>query len=520
MTFSRPAVAVARGASYLILLSIVNLVVGLAAFAVIARAITRADMGSLAVLTLVASGAQVIAGLGVGSTTIRFVASLQGQGDHENMSRAGYSCLIINASMTAVIVSVVFFSSTPIALLLLGTSSRGNLFRLLSWEIAALGVNYSLGSLLVGLKRFREYSLASIAAFAVRQSAVVSLLILGIGLPGILIGWGVGDSLNSLLLAALARKALGPFKLGFGFTKLMRFSAPLFLEEAATYVWTSFDRILLLPLVSLAQLGAYNVAVTAYGVLSAVPSSISSSLFPFYSYLYADGTKASGTSDLGDAVRTASRYVSFLTIPLAIGLAVTSFPTVTLLAGTNYVDAAYPLAALSLFLAMACLLRALSGTFVVMGKTVTSGLVTVASILLPILMGLLIIPHLGIIGASIVRGVSLLIAFALSIGILRRKLKLRFDTVAYGFAWLASIVMAVVVLTFEVAIYSKYLLPFYAAVGAAVWVLVLRLSKAVNDEDLELLSEFLGPRLTFVSKWLSVLLGVKPSSSTFHEHNR
>ena len=129
-----------------------------AAFAVIARALTREDMGILAVLTLVASGAQVLSGLGLGSTATQFVASLQGQGDPDNTSRAGYSCLIINASMTAIVATVTFFSAGPLAVYLLGTASRAIFFKLLTWEVAALGVNYSLGSLLLGLKRFRNYS--------------------------------------------------------------------------------------------------------------------------------------------------------------------------------------------------------------------------------------------------------------------------------------------------------------------------------------------------------------------------
>ena len=465
-------------------------------------------MGILAVLTLVASGAQVLSGLGVGSTATQFVATLQGQGDPDNTSRAGYSCLIINASMAAVVASVTFVSAGSLALYLLGTASRAIFFRLLTWEVAALGVNYSLGSLLLGLKGFRNYSLASVIAFAVRQSAVVALLILGMGLPGVLVGWGIGDSLLSLLLVAYVRKALGPFRLGFGFGKLLRFSSPLFFGEVATFAYSYFDRVLLIPLVSLAQLGAYNVAVTAYGILNGVPSSISSALFPFYSHFYAGGTKASSARDLENAVKTASRYVSFLTVPLAVGLAVTSFPAATLLAGRNYGDAAYPLAVLSVFLATACLARALGQIFVVLERTVTSAAVTIASILLPVLAGVLLIPHLGIIGASIARGLSLITALGFSIIILKKFLKLSFDTRAYGYVWLASIVMAAVTIAFEKVIYSEYLLPAYVLTGVAAFLFSLRFLRAVDTHDMELLSNFLPQRLRFLARWFAKVLGV------------
>jgi O-antigen/teichoic acid export membrane protein len=466
-------------------------------------------MGGLAVLMLVGSGAQLVAGLGVGSTATRFVASFEAKGDYDSMRRAGYECFIINAVMTAAIVLVTVLSADSLAPVLLGNATRGNLFRLLSWDIAAVSVNNALNNILTGLKRFKELSLASMASFAVRQTAVVTLLILGLGLPGILIGWGIGDSLNSLLLGALTRKFLGPFRIGFGFTKLLKFSAPLFFGQAANFAWTWFDRALLLPLVSLAQLGAYNVAVTAYGILGAVPSSVSSTLFPYYSHFYQDGTKVSGTQDLENAVRTASRYISFLTIPLAVGLAVTSLPAATLLAGANYADAAYPLAALSIFVAMACFANALSQIFVVLGRTITSALITVASVLLSLLVGFVMIPYFGIVGASIARGFSLLISLALSVVILKRILKLKFDTAAYRVTWLASIAMAGVVLGFEVAAYSKYFLPVYVAAGGVVFLLSLRFLGAVTHADIELLSTFLSPRMRFLSRWLASLLGVK-----------
>jgi O-antigen/teichoic acid export membrane protein len=506
---SRPAVGVARGASYLLIQNVAVLIISLAAFAVIARAITRADLGTLAILTLVAGGAQLMSGLGVGSTATQFVASLEGQGNHKDAARAGYGCIIINTCMTAIVLSAVFLLSGSFASFLLGTVSKANLFRLLTWEIAVLGLGVSLGNILLGFKRFREYSFASAASFAIRQGAVVALLILGMGVPGVLIGWAIGDSVNDVLMAFFARKALGPFQFGFGFPKLLRFSAPLFLGDIANFAWTFFDRALLIPLVSLSQLGAYSVAITAYGVLKSVPSSVSAVLFPFFSHLYGGGKDESGVHDLENAVKTASRYLSFLTVPLAVGLAVTAFPTAVLLAGSNYFDAALPLAVLCIFLALGCLTSALGQIFVVLSRTVTAALVTIASIILPTVIGFLVIPYLGIVGAAMARGISILIELGISIVILRNILKLKFDLRAFGHAWAASLIMGAVVLAIEAVFYSKYLLPLYIVAGALVFLISLRFLRAATPDDIELLSNFLTPRLRFLSRWLAKGLDVK-----------
>jgi O-antigen/teichoic acid export membrane protein len=315
-----------------------------------------------------------------------------------------------------------------------------------------------------------------------------------------------------MALAAYTMKFLGPPKLGFGFRKLLGFSAPLFAGEIASYASGWFDRALLVPLVPLAQLGSYQVAITAFGILNSMSAAISGTLFPFYSHFYAGGGEVSRTVDLENAVKSASRYVSFFTIPLSVGLAVTALPAATLLAGNIYADAAVPVAILSISLALACQARALGSIFIVLGKTVTSAILTIASLSIPILMGFAIIPYLGIAGAAIVRGSSLIISLAISVSILRMILRLRFDTAAYRSTWLASLAMAGAVLVVEALNYSKYLLPVYVAVGAAVFILALRSLRAVNREDLDLMSDFLEPRLGFVVNWLEKLLGVEGSS--------
>ena len=466
-------------------------------------------MGILAVLLLLAAGARLLTGLGLGTAATKFVASFDAMKEHEKMQRTGYSCLIINVLATAVLVVALYLSADLLAAFLLGGSSNGNLLKLLTLEIVATCVNNPLVGILTGLKRFREISLVSVVAFAVRQFLVVVFLELGLGLPGLIIGYGIGDSLNSLALFGYTRKFLGPLATDLGFTHLLKFSAPLLMRDGASFAWTWFDRALLLPLVALSQLGAYNVALTAFGILDSAPQAISGTLFPYYSHFYPDQSKTSKTEDLENAVAKASRYVSLFTIPLCLGLAATAMPATTLLASNIYADAAYPLAVLSVSLAAGCLVRALGEIFVVLGRTKTSATVTIASVLLSALVGVALVPRLGILGASVARGASLLIALGLSIPFLRRILRLRFDMGAYGSAWLASLLMAGSVLVFEHFFYSKHLLPAYVVVGGAVFFLALRLLHAINQEDAQLVSDFLGARFSSLVEWAKRFLGVE-----------
>ena len=108
----------------------------------------------------------------------------------------------------------------------------------------------------------------------------------------------------------------------------------------------------------------------------------------------------------------------------------------------------------------------------------------------------------------------MIIALVLSVLILRMTLRLRFDKKAYGCAWAASLVMAGAVLMLEMFVYRKYLLPLYIVAGGVVFVLVLRWLHALNHRDLELVDEFLGPRLKFLSGILQRIFAVQTTSGS------
>jgi len=88
-------------------------------------------------------------------------------------------------------------------------------------------------------------------------------------------------------------------------------------------------------------------------------------------------------------------------------------------------------------------------------------------------------------------------------------MRLRFDMKAYQSAWIASLVMGVVVLGAQQIFYNKYLLVLYVGLGALVFLFAMRQLRAVRREDIDLLSDFLGPKMKFIPRWLGKVLGVK-----------
>jgi hypothetical protein len=66
-----------------------------------------------------------------------------------------------------------------------------------------------------------------------------------------------------------------------------------------------------------------------------------------------------------------------------------------------------------------------------------------------------------------------------------------------SFVILAS-VMAGVLISVQTVLYSKYLLPLYVGIGAVVYLLIFRLEKAINANDIDLLERYLGGKLSAV----------------------
>ena len=118
----------------------------------------------------------------------------------------------------------------------------------------------------------------------------------------------------------------------------------------------------------------------------------------------------------------------------------------------------------------------------------------------------LLLPEWGMVGASVARAFAIILVAALTILVVRRKMTLQVDILAVAKNLLASAIMAIVLVAFQLMIYSKFLLPVYVLIGAIVYLILLRLLRAVDAADLSLLRGFLGPRMSLVSNALSWII--------------
>lgn len=75
--------------------------------------------------------------------------------------------------------------------------------------------------------------------------------------------------------------------------------------------------------------------------------------------------------------------------------------------------------------------------------------------------------------------------------------------------------MATVVTLIQLVRYSKLLLPVYLLIGTVTYLLMLRLVRAVEESDLNLLQGILGKRLTPLDNFLTWIL-IPPAAKSSH----
>jgi O-antigen/teichoic acid export membrane protein len=258
----------------------------------------------------------------------------------------------------------------------------------------------------------------------------------------------------------------------------------------------------------LATLGIYTAAVTAFGVLTGIANAFSNTLFSGYSALQGEDRRET----LERGVFLGSRYLALVITPLAFGLLATSRIALAAFVGQPYVAGTLPLMILTAVYALTLVGTALAPLFLARGETFAYSGISIISVAVSFAVAFVLVPVSGMIGAALARGLAMVLSLAVTIWLLRRKVTFKLDLSAVVKSITASGVMAFIVALVQIPLTKAILLPAYALLGAVVYLMMLRLLRAVKVEDMELARSFFGGRLEFASKLLAAILLPKHSS--------
>lgn len=468
-----------------------------------ARAITQEEMGVVAGVNLLHSLVQVMVDFGLNTSIAKFVS--------ENIGRkADYAKHVFSALAFRLLASLAVFllllsSSKTVSQAFFGTPEYSSLLTIIAVDMTLVSIASLLNGVLLGSGRLKTMAFFNTTSVAVKWVLIVTLLLKGYGLTGVFYGW-VAGSLVLLMLLVFSTLRLTGFRKSMSeehgvLWGMLRFSTPVYAASMVSFLYTWYDKALILAFLPLQQLGVYNVAYTAFSVYVSIASAIGSSLLPFYGVMYGRGEH----SAISDGVRRVSKYTMLLLFPLALGLASTSRMVLIVFAGRQYEPGWPTLATLSVFGLVYGLSTAFNNLLLIYGRTRTILLVTLASTLLSI--GFMpLVTVLNLVGLAVVKGVSILLSFLLSLFFLKRIMTVSVDTPVALKVLLSSVLMAMVVLAAQQFLQGSLFLPLHVVIGVAAYVLLVRGLRVLNSDDVELIKGVFGERF---SKYLVRFMGIK-----------
>ncbi len=485
-------VRLARSAAYLAIQSTVSTISGILYFAFAARLLpTVADLGRVSAITMFSGLIASIVVLSIPSAVTKYYAELIGRGDlsgAKGVISTGFRFGVIAALVSSL---SCFLFAPAISSLFLGSDADAFLFRLLSLDLFVLIISQFSASVLYGSQMFKEMCLVSVFSNSLKTFATISLLLLGFDIPGIILGWIVGDFLYLSLSLFYCRHIMRSKKGSFSLSVMFRYSAPIYGSTILSYFQSTIDRYIVLGLVGAQVLGLYSPATAAVLYVSSISGSLASAIFPKASELF-------GKGDLSGILRTTratSRYSALIYSPLALGLAATAMPTIDLFAGSRYIDGAPALAIIAVASIILSLHNVLYTYFASIGKTFVFFVSQATAIVVCTVVAILFVPLLGATGAAFGRAALTLAYFLVLLFYAKGEIRSLFDLRSFFISVATSSVMALFVYIFVWGYYSKYMLPVYILVGATIYTLMLKILKVIDMSDVNLLIAFVPSRL-------------------------
>ncbi|MFV0281968.1 MAG: lipopolysaccharide biosynthesis protein [Rhodoblastus sp.] len=364
--------------------------------------------------------------------------------------------------------------------------------------LQAIG-NYGLSELR-GAQKFDTAARLSLISMGV-QLAGVALGGYLYGIAGALVGYGGG----SLLLALHAIMHIRP---GGRIDAQLKNRAWRFALSSwgvgliAAIVWSRTELAFLNHYRGAHEAGLYSAANTLSTVATQAPLLMTGGLLALFSELFAVGDKAA----LKRAFASAVRFMSFLIFPACFGMAAIAPSLVPALFGVEFAEASTAAAVLVAAQAFGAISTVSSALLFATERNYFLVRVGVVGAVAIIAAGMFIIPTFGLMGAVVARSLIQFTIVAASFIYLHRALDcaspygsvMRIAGSAAGCA-----IAARAVVSFAPGLVG---IALAIAAGAGVYFALVRLTRAMPDEDLERLADLAGKSPPWLSPLLSPLV--------------
>lgn len=485
MAYKADASRTVKGTLGFVVQSSATSLLGLLLFAVFARFVSKSEMGAYAGLTFTVTAFQLAGVLGMNTAATRFTAKLLAEGERAGAS--GVARIILTATtLSGCFFTLLHYFSAPYFSHLMSQSYEyTGFFQAASMIILIYVPLLAVEGLMQGVQEYWRLAILRVIGQIFRLLVCLWLFISGWGVYGMIVGWSLLGTIM-LLGSILVLRCHLDFKAEeYGLKPILKYSMPIMGAGLATYLSNSIDLFIVMSYGLPEELGAYNVALAASGALSTIlVASATATLLPATSAVYG----VANVDGVGKVFFKASRYLSLLFTPASFGLASLAWPVILIMGGASYRESTGPLIVMGLTFLIYALSTPITISLTAIGETGKVLKITLASVLVGSTVAALSYPIYGIIGAALGRACLSICTLIFGFYQAQNVFRPRFDLEALAKSLLASIVMAPTVYVVTSNLSSILSLPIGVMLGVTVYLMMLRLTHAVKDEDLRVLS--------------------------------
>jgi O-antigen/teichoic acid export membrane protein len=499
--------ATGRGVLLLASKDIVSSVAAVGFFILLARFLpTVSDLGVLTGLQTIIIMFVIFSGLGLPFTAIRFISTYVGSGSKERAFALYPLIFALSVGFSAILSGLLFHMSFELSIIFFHTPAVTGLIQLTSLEVFILSLVTTCIFLLSASMEFKRVTKVSISTSVLKYSISFVLLILGMDLYGIILGFIIGDSIAlAALIYSLRTKLLRGIK-NIGSTlsevkSLLGFTMPLYGFEILSFLSFRIDVYLLMALSTTYMVGLYSPALFIDGIFLILLTALDQALLPQTSRRFGK----TGLASFKHSSRYITRCIFLIFFPFGF-LVAASIPSLIILTlGERFVDSVVPIIILILSITLTSpvviaynLLRSAGYTKILLKSSAIS-------LGTQITISTFAIPQMGVLGVAVSRISSRFILMVLLLSALNKIGVFQIDRKALRNGLGASVLVSTVIAILSIIIVLPYFIFVECVLGVVSIFIFYRLTSAMNEADLELIDKMLKGKarwLTRAIRWL------------------
>lgn len=314
---------VASGAGFTFLSILLKTVITLGSMAILARLLTPADFGYVAMAAVIAELAALFGGFGLGNLLIQ----------RPKINRLQLDTVFWASAALGMLLATGVFLLSFFASWLFKEPTTGDLLRIMCLIFAFGGLTCAQEAILFRLMRFRTEFWIQIATITMRSLTAIGFAMLGFGVWSLIVG-SVAASIFSVILYAIAV----PYRPRFRFhapylTSTWKVSGSYFGSGFLYYIQTNIDLLLIGRSLGSTALGFYqNARALTDEVRGRIAMPLQRVLFPAFSAIQTDNPR------LQTSVIKAGRLLAAVIFPIGIGLSAVAVELVPVLYGPQWLD--------------------------------------------------------------------------------------------------------------------------------------------------------------------------------------